>query len=164
MVPSISFGTKCAASVQECRSASSARFCGRAHRHSLLAALLELETQPQQSRKRGNILPGAASGFLPILLSSIARPLLRSRTHRWSILSAARPGVGDHRGPPHSLLGRGLITAVGLLLRATIIWWALPWGVLAHLLLDTLTGAAGPGWGRGRSPGALGGFCTRDHG
>jgi membrane-bound metal-dependent hydrolase YbcI (DUF457 family) len=65
--------------------------------------------------------------------------VLRSRTRRWSILSAALPGVGSHWGPPHALLGLGLTTAVGLLLRATIIWWALPLGVLSHLFLDTLT-------------------------
>ena len=28
--------------------------------------------------------------------------LLRSRIHRWSILSAALPGAGGHRGPTHS--------------------------------------------------------------
>ena len=38
-----------------------------------------------------------------------------------------------------SLLRLGLTTAVGLLLRAAITWWALPLGVLSHLLLDTLT-------------------------
>jgi membrane-bound metal-dependent hydrolase YbcI (DUF457 family) len=32
-----------------------------------------------------------------------------------------------------------ITTAVGLLLRATIAWWALPLGVLSHLVLDTLT-------------------------
>ena len=32
-----------------------------------------------------------------------------------------------------------LTAAVGLLLRGTIVWWALPLGVLSHLLLDTLT-------------------------
>jgi len=65
--------------------------------------------------------------------------LLRSRTRRWSILSTALHVAGGHRGPTHSLLCLSLTTAVGLLLRATITWWALPRGVLAHLLLDTLT-------------------------
>lgn len=65
--------------------------------------------------------------------------LLRSRTRRWSILSAALHVAGAHRGPTHSLLCLSLTTAVGLLLREAIVWWALPLGVLSHLLLDTLT-------------------------
>ena len=65
--------------------------------------------------------------------------LLRSRTRRWSILSAALHVAGGHRGPTHSLLCLTLTAAVGLLLRATLTWWALPLGVLSHLLLDTLT-------------------------
>jgi membrane-bound metal-dependent hydrolase YbcI (DUF457 family) len=48
--------------------------------------------------------------------------LLRSRTRRWSILSAALPVASGHRGPTHSLLNLGLTTAVGLLLRASITW------------------------------------------
>ena len=71
--------------------------------------------------------------------AGLAGCLLRSRTRRWSILSAALHMAGGHRGPTHSLLGLGLTTAVGLLLRATIVWWALPLGVLSHLFLDTLT-------------------------
>jgi membrane-bound metal-dependent hydrolase YbcI (DUF457 family) len=65
--------------------------------------------------------------------------LLRSRTRRWSILSAALHLAGGHRGPTHSLLCLAITAAVGLLLRETIAWWALPLGVLSHLVLDTLT-------------------------
>ena len=70
--------------------------------------------------------------------------LLRSRTRRWSILSAALHVAGGHRGPTHSLLSLGLTTAVGLLLRTTITWWVLPLGVLSHLFLDSLTWSGVP--------------------
>ncbi len=70
--------------------------------------------------------------------------MLRSRTRRRSILSAALHVAGGHRGPTHSLLGLGLTTAVELLSRATIVWWALSLGVLSHLLLDTLTWSGVP--------------------
>jgi membrane-bound metal-dependent hydrolase YbcI (DUF457 family) len=52
--------------------------------------------------------------------------------------------AGGHRGPTHSLLGLAVTAAIGLLLQATLAWWALPRGVLAHLMLDTLTGGGGP--------------------
>ena len=70
--------------------------------------------------------------------------LLRSRTRRWSILSAALPGAGGDRRPTHSLFCLGLTAAAGLLLWETITWWALPLGVLSHLVLDTLTWGGGP--------------------
>jgi membrane-bound metal-dependent hydrolase YbcI (DUF457 family) len=41
-------------------------------------------------------------------------------------------------------LGLAVTAAIGLLLQATLAWWALPRGVLAHLMLDTLTGGGGP--------------------
>jgi inner membrane protein len=65
--------------------------------------------------------------------------VLRSRACRGSILSAALHLAGGHRGPTHSLPGLGLTAAVGLLLRAMVIWWALSLGVLSHLMLDSLT-------------------------
>ena len=46
--------------------------------------------------------------------------LLRSRTRRWSILSAALHVAGGHRGPTHSLLGLAITVAIGLLLRTMI--------------------------------------------
>ena len=41
---------------------------------------------------------------------------------------------------------------IGLLLRATITWWALPLGVLSHLLLDTLTWGGVPWLGPWKKP------------
>jgi membrane-bound metal-dependent hydrolase YbcI (DUF457 family) len=53
-------------------------------------------------------------------------------------------------------LGLGPAAAVGLLLREAIAWWALPLGVLSHLLLDTLTWGGAPWLWPGKKH-----FCAR---
>ena len=88
------------------------------------------------------LLTGAPkSEALPILLvgAGMVGFLLRSRTRRWSILSAALHVAGGHRGPTHSLLCLAVAMGSGWFCREVVAWWALPLGVLSHLALDTLT-------------------------